>query len=156
MLYTTVGSGVSHRGASGAEVPFSNGFLSPVVEVGARIGRDEYTGFYVRFLLDPENTSQISSYYITGKWNYVYFSDILFIGISGGMHIESSVTQEDENTSTVSSEESQFLFTCAVHAGISVALMRYHFLVFEGFPSFSIGGSMQWSLNVTIGLMSMF
>lgn len=156
MLYTTVGSGVSHRGSTGTEIPFANGFLSPVIEVGARTGRDGYAGFYVRFLLDPHNTSHVSSYYLTGKWNYFYLSDMLFIGLSGGMHIESSFTQENENTSTVTSEEAQFLFTCALHTGISLEMMRYHFLVCEGFASFSVGPSIQWSLNCTIGIMSMF
>lgn len=156
MLYTTVGSGLSHRGSSGAEIPFSNGLLSPVIEVGARAGKEKYAGFYVRFLLDPKNTSHVSSYYLTGKWNYFYFSDMLFVGISGGMHIESRFSQEDENTNTVYSEEAQILFTCGVHAGLSLEIMRYHFLVFEGFTTYSIGESMQWSVNGTIGIMSMF
>ncbi len=156
MLYTTVGSGFSHRGANGAEIPFQNGFLSPLIEAGVRTGRDTYAGFYVRFLLDPENTSHVSSYYLTGKWNYFFFADMLYVGISGGMHIESAFSQEDANTSTVSSEDAQFLFTCAVHTGISFEIMRHHFLVFEGFTGYSIGGSMQWSLNCTIGIMSMF
>ncbi len=156
MLYTTVGSGFSHRGANGADIPFQNGFLSPVIEVGARIGRDEFAGFYVRFLLDPENTSHVSSYYLTGKWNYFYFADVLYVGMSGGMHIESGFNQENDNVSTVSSEEAQFLFTAALHAGVSLEIMRYHYLVFEGFATFSIGGSMQGSVNCTIGIMSMF
>lgn len=156
MLYTTVGGGISHRATSGGDMPFSNGILSPIIEAGARTARDESAGFYVRFLLDPENTSHVSSYYLTGKWNYFYVADILYLGISGGMHIESSFTEESDNNSTVTSEEARVLFTCALHSGVSLEIMAHHFLVFEGFASYSIGGIRQWSVNGTVGIMSMF
>ncbi|MCX7679482.1 MAG: hypothetical protein N2316_09710 [Spirochaetes bacterium] len=155
MLYTTVSGGVSQRRSFGDEVAFERGFLSPIIESGARIDREQWMGFYVRFLIDPHNTNHVSSYYLLVKWNYFYIERLLYFGVSGGMHIESDAAEE-ESTTTVSSDEAQILINGAMHAGISFEITLHHYIVCEAFASYSIGRYKQLSANASIGLMTLF
>jgi hypothetical protein len=123
--------------------------------VGARTSRSESWGFFVRFLLDPNDTSHVSSYYLTGKWNY-YFTNEWYAGISGGMHIERIYGEKNDNSDTVSSDDAQILGTMALHGGLSLELMMHHYFIIDTFASYSIGESRQWSINAAIGIMSMF
>ena len=155
--YTSVGLGASHRDAHDGQVHFNNGILSPVLEAGLRTRSGDLVGFYVRFLIDSYNTTNISSYYICGKWSYYYLLDLLYVGASGGLHIESRYdNSEAEQNSTVRSEDAHALFNAAIHTGLNLELIGGYHLVLDCFAAQSLGSNMPWSINGTIGVMTYF
>lgn len=156
--YTIVGAGLSHRDAHDGEVHYPNGFLSPVLEAGLRTRSGDTAGFYVRFLINPDDMSQVSSYYICGRRTFYYLLDILYVGVSGGLHIESRYRDSSgsDQNATIRSEDVHALFNLAFHAGMTLEIISGSRLVLDGFAAQSLGRNMPWSVNATVGIMSYF
>jgi len=157
-FYTAVGSGVTYRDAFNGDPTYHTGFLSPVLEGGLRTRSRDLAGFHVRFLLDPQDTSHVSSYYISGKRIFYLVPKTFYLGFSAGMHIEREYGDERRNSedSTIGSEEAHGLFNAALHAGFTFEIMDYYFLMLDFFAGQSVGRYFPYTANAWIGLMNFF
>jgi len=157
-FYTAVGSGVTYRDAFHGDPPYHTGFLSPVLEGGLQTRSRDLAGFHVRFLLDPADTSHVSSYYISGKRYFFLVPRTVFVGLSAGVHVEREYVDERRNSedSTIGSEEAHGLFNVALHAGVMVEVMAHNYLMLDCFAGQSLGRYYPWTVNASAGIMSFF
>jgi hypothetical protein len=157
-FYTAVGSGVTYRDAHHGDPPYRTGVLSPVLEGGLRTRSRDLAGFHVRFLLDPEDTSHVASYYISGKRIFYLVPKTIYLGFSAGLHIEREYAEErrDSEDATIGSEEAHGLFNAALHAGLTFEIMDNYYLMLDCFAAQSVGRYFPYTANAWLGLMNFF
>lgn len=157
-LYTMVGSGITFRDAFAGDPPYHAGFLSPVFEGGLRTRSRDLAGFHVRFLLDPADTSHISSYYISGKRIFYILPDLLYVGFSAGIHVERNYARErgENESAIIGSDEAYGLIGTAVHGGLTLEILDQYYLVIDCLAGQSIGRYYPWTINIWGGILSFF
>ena len=155
--YTLVAVGGGYRNAIGENPPSNGVLVSPYFELGVPLKRNSLVGFHSIININPEDTSEISSVVLGGKYSLFLIPRLFYMGPGMGMRMEGNYKNEhndpDQNSS-VHSENAKMLFNMSLHAGLLYPYWKKNYLVLELYLSQSVGRYYPYSANVIVGLFS--
>jgi hypothetical protein len=157
--YSIIASGAGYRDFLVDEPSYKKIFISPYFEFGSSIRGRRLYGLNGMIVLNPENTSEITLYQIGGQMKFFIIPKILFIGGGCALSIEGKNVKKKDSTSSntgVTIENPKTLFNVSIHTGISLPLFTGYSIVLDSFISQSVGDPYPYSINLMIGILSLW
>jgi hypothetical protein len=157
--YSIIASGAGYRDFLVDEPSYNKIFISPYFEFGSSIRGRRLYGLNGMIVLNPENTSEITLYQIGGQMKFFIIPKTLFIGGGCALSIEGKNVKKKESSSSntgVTIENPKTLFNVSIHTGISLPLFTGYSIVLDSFISQSVGDPYPYSINLMIGILSLW
>jgi hypothetical protein len=157
--YSIIASGGGYRDFILDEPTYNKIFISPYFEFGSSVRGKRLFGFNGMIVLNPENTSEITLYQIGGQVKFFIVPRTFFIGGGPAINVEGkNVKGKDRNASDsgVTIENPKVFFNINLHMGFALPLFKGYSIIFDTFVSQSLGNPYPYSVNLMLGILSVW
>lgn len=156
--YSIIATGGGYRDFLQDEPTYKKTFISPYFEFGSVRGK-RLLGFNGMIVLNPENTSEITLYQIGGQVKFFLVPRTFFIGGGPALNVEGKNIKDKDRSSTdsgVTIENPKVLFNINMHMGMAIPLFNGYSIIIDSSVSQSLGNPYPYSINLMLGILSMW